>query len=112
MSRSIRKSVYFTADFEILFAWYVSRAGAQVAWRFQTALNNSLSHLSIRPDLGRPRHFHHRDLSGLRSITLERPFHNLVFYRAGHQSLDAVCVMHGARNLPRRLREPPSIDEP
>jgi hypothetical protein len=32
----------------------------------------------------------------------------LTFYRAGDEAPDAVRLMHGARNLPRRLREPPS----
>jgi plasmid stabilization system protein ParE len=29
----------------------------------------------------------------------------LIFYRANDEALDAVRLMHGARNLPRRLRE-------
>jgi len=109
MSRAIQKASAFMADFENLFAWYVDQAGIRVAWRFQTALDNSLLKLSIRPDLGRPRHFRHRDLSALCSFPLERPFHNLlIFYRADDESLGALRLMHGARNLPRRLREPPS----
>jgi plasmid stabilization system protein ParE len=109
MSRAIQKAPAFTADFENLFAWYVDKAEVEVAWRFQTALDNSLMKLSIRPDLGRPRHFRHRDLSGLRSFPVEHPFEKLlIFYRASDEVLDAVRLMHGARNLPRRLRESPS----
>lgn len=110
MSRAIQKASAFKADFENLFSRYVDRAGVEVAWRFQTALDGSLVKLSIRPDLGRPRHFRHRDLSGLRSFAVERPFGNLlIFYRANDEVLDAVRLMHGARNLPRRLREPPVL---
>jgi plasmid stabilization system protein ParE len=109
MSRAIQKARDFTADFENLFAWYVDKAGVEVAWRFQTALDRSLVKLSIRPDLGRLRHFRHRDLAGLRSFPVEHPFRNiLIFYRANDEVLDAVRLMHGARDLPRRLREPPS----
>lgn len=109
MSRAIQKARHFTADFENLFGWYVDQAGVEVAWRFQTALDNSLVKISIRPDLGRPRHFRHPDLSGLRSFPVENPFGSLlIFYRANDEVLDAVRLMHGARNLPRRLREPPS----
>lgn len=109
MSRAIQKARDFTADFEKLFGWYVDKAGVEVAWRFQTALHNSLVKLSIRPDLGRPRYFRHPRLRGLRSFQVEHPFENhLIFYRANDEALDAVRLMHGARNLPRRLREPPS----
>jgi len=107
MSRAARKARDFTADFENLFSWYVDNAGVEVAWRFQKALDNSLEKLSIRPDLGRPRHFRHPKLRGLRSFQVEPPFENLlIFYRANDEVLDAVRLMHGARNLPRRLTEP------
>ena len=109
MSRAIQKARDFTADFEILFAWYVDRAGPETAWRFQMALDNSLTRLSIRPDLGRPRHFRHPKLRGLRSIRVEHPFDKfLIFYRANAEVLDVIRLMHGARNLPRRLLEPPA----
>ena len=109
MSRAIQKAPAFTADFESLFSWYVDKAGREVAWRFQAVLDISLVKLSIRPDLGPPRHFRHPKLRGLRSFLVEHPFENLlIFYRATDEALDAVRLMHGARNLPRRLREPPS----
>ena len=112
MSRAIQKARDFTADFENLFAWYIDKAGVEVAWRFQATLDNSLVKLSIRPDLGRPRHFHHPKLRGLRSFLVEHPFENLlIFYRASDEVLDAVRLMHGARNLPRRLHESPSVGE-
>jgi toxin ParE1/3/4 len=109
MSRTIWKGRDFTADFENLFAWYVDKAGAEVAWRFQTALDKSLLKLALRPDLGRLRHFPHRKLLGLRSFPVEPPFEALlIFYRANEAKLDVFRLMHGARNLPRRLREPRS----
>jgi toxin ParE1/3/4 len=109
VSRGIQKAREFTADFENLFAWYLDQAGVEVAWRFQIALDTSLVKLSIRPDLGRPRHFRHPKLQGLRSFSVEPPFGDLlIFYRANDETLDLVRLMHGARNLPRRLHEPPS----
>jgi plasmid stabilization system protein ParE len=109
MSRAMQKAPDFTADFENVFGWYVVKAGQEVAWRFQMALDNSLARLSIRPDLGRPRHFRHPKLRGLRSFRVERPFEKLlIFYRANDEALEAVRLMHGARNLPHRLIEPPS----
>ena len=80
-----------------------------VAWRFQTALDRSLAKLSIHPDLGRLRHFRHLKLRGLRSYPVEQPFEKLLlFYRADEEALYVVRLMHGARNLPRRLIEPRS----
>jgi len=109
MSRAIQKAQDFTADFERAFGWYVERAGVDVAWRFQTALDQSLAKLSIQPDLGRLRHFRHPNLQGLRSFLVERPFGKfLIFYRANEEVLYVVRLMHGARNLPRRLIEPRS----
>ena|ERR1700733_7418356 len=109
MSRAIRKAQDFTADFENVFAWYLHEAGVEVALRFQRALDDSLAQLSIQPHLGRRRHFRHPKLRGLRSFLVEHPFEKLlIFYRANDSVLDAVRLMHGARNLPHRLRQPPS----
>ena len=112
MSLLIQRASFFTADFESQFAWYGERAGAEVAWKFQAALDTSLRKLSIQPDLGRLRHFRHPKLQDLRSFRVERPFDNLlVFYRVQGDVLQAVRLMHGARNLPRRLTEPPGAAE-
>src|SRR5690348_4177586 len=98
MTRAIQKADGFIADYENLFAWYVDRAGSEVAWRLQTALDRSLIKLAALPDLGRPRHFRHPALAGLRSLPLENPFGNLlIFYRANDENLFAVRLMHGAR---------------
>jgi plasmid stabilization system protein ParE len=108
MSRAIQKGPDFIAGFERLFEWYLDRAGVEIAWRFQSALDLSLTKLSIQPDLGRPRHFRHPKLQGLRSFRVERPLNNiLVFFRANNETLDVLRLMHGARDLPRRLNEPP-----
>jgi plasmid stabilization system protein ParE len=109
MSRAIRRTQDFITDFEKLFSWYADLADPEVSWRSQTALDVSLVKLSIRPDLGRPRHFSHAKLQGLRSFAVARPFENLlIFYRANSEALDVVRLMHGARNLSRRLQETPS----
>ena len=108
MSLAIERATFFVADFEIQFDWYVEKAGAEVAWRFQSALDDSLRKLSNRPDLGRIRHFRNPKLGGLRSYRVERPFKKLlIFYRVEADCLQAVRLMHGARDLPRRLSQPP-----
>ena len=113
MSLAIRRASFFIADFEIQFAWYVEKAGAEVAWRFQSALDDSLRKLSNRPDLGRIRRFRNPKLRGLRSYRVERPFKKLlIFYRVQGDCLQAFRLMHGARDLPRRLNQSPGEESP
>jgi plasmid stabilization system protein ParE len=41
-------------------------------------------------------------------LSVRRPFHrHLIFYRYDAEMVYILRVMHGARNLGRRLREPP-----
>ncbi|TAK94094.1 MAG: type II toxin-antitoxin system RelE/ParE family toxin [Verrucomicrobia bacterium] len=111
MSLAIQKAEFFKQDYATRFAWYVDEAGPEVARRFQAVLDKSLNKLATRPDLGRPRHFRNPRLQGLRSLPVERPFNKLlIFYRADTELLHAVRLIHGARDLPRRLAEPPATE--
>ena len=108
MSQAFRRNPLFTADVKNQFAWYWDEAGEEVAWRFEAAVEQTLLFVAAQPDLGRRRHFKHPQLQGLRSIPVERPFNKLLlFYRAEADSIEAWRLMHGARDLPRRLVEPP-----
>jgi len=65
--------------------WYVREAGDEVARRFRDP-----------------------KLRALRSFAVEQPFQRfLIFYREDGATLQAVRLMDGARDLPRRLVEPP-----
>lgn len=111
MSLAIQKAEFFKQDYAIRFAWYVGEAGPEVARRFQGALDLSLNKLVSDPDLGRRRRFRNARLQDLRSIQIERPFNKLlVFYPVSGDVLHAVRLMHGARDLSRRLSEPPVSD--
>ncbi len=111
MSRAIQKSAVFLGDLEVQFRWYEEGVGSEVAWRYLLAVDQTLERLAERADLGRPRHFRHPELQGLRSLLVTRPFHrHMVFYRYDDTNLYAVRVMHGARDLPRRLRQPPGAE--
>ncbi|MBI3880488.1 MAG: type II toxin-antitoxin system RelE/ParE family toxin [Verrucomicrobia bacterium] len=111
MSLAIQKADFFKQDFANQFGWYVDEAGADVARRFQAALDLSLNKLARQPDLGRVRHFRNPRLHGLRSFQIERPFNRLlVFYRVSADCLHAGRLMHGTRDLSRRLTEPPGSD--
>ena len=83
--------------------------GEEVAERYYAAVISTLRELSLQPGLGRRRQFRHPELKGLRSFRLRRPYGvHLIFYRHTDSELFAERIMHGARNLPRRLLEPPA----
>jgi toxin ParE1/3/4 len=108
MSRAIQKAGFFKQDFANQFGWYVDNAGPDIARRFQVALDDSLQKIAQQPELGRRRHFKHPQLQGLRSFPVDRPFNKLLlFYRVEVEHIEAWRLMHGARDLPRRLVEPP-----
>lgn len=108
----VRKSSAFFADFEHIARWYVREAGAEVAQRWLDALDGTLEKLKTTPGLGRLRRFTHPELQGLRSFGIQRPFHRyLVFYRWRDSELSVERVIHGSRDLPRRLLEPPAVTD-
>jgi len=77
-----------------------------LAWRFKASVDSTLFKLAVLPDLGRKRHFRNPALSGLRSFRVDPPFNRfLIFYRVEAQVLVAWRLMHGSRDLPRRLAE-------
>ena len=111
MSLGLQKADAFLEDFTLQALWYVREAGDDVARRFQQAVDSTLSLLCKEPGLGHVRRFRHPKLQGLRSFPVERPFQRfVVFYRADEARMQVVRLMDGARDLPRRLAEPPGSE--
>ena len=107
MNLVIEKTPSYHADVTNQFGWYFDEAGEQLAWRFFNAADQTLLKLARQPDLGRRRKFRHPMLRDLYSFQVERPFNKiLIFYRVTENILQAWRLMHGARDLPRRLAEP------
>ncbi len=108
MSLAVEKAEFFKQDYANQFTWYVDEAGPDMAQCFQASLDQTLNKLARQPDLGRFRHFRNPRLRDLRSLQVVRPFQRiLVFYRVSGDVLNAVRLMHGARDLRHRLIEPP-----
>ncbi|MBE2283394.1 MAG: type II toxin-antitoxin system RelE/ParE family toxin [Prosthecobacter sp.] len=108
MSLRIEVSDLAAEDITLQLAWYLRHADADVANRYEAALKATFDNLSTNPGLGRPRRFAHPELAGLHSLTAEQPFDRfVVFYRADGRVLTVVRVIHGMRDLPRRLLDPP-----
>lgn len=110
MSLTIRKTPDYKADVLNQVAWYFREADEEVARRFYMAADLTLLELSKQPGLGRVRRFRHPLLQGLRSFRVGPPFGRLIlFYKACDGVIEAWRLMHGARNLARRLLEPSEL---
>jgi plasmid stabilization system protein ParE len=106
MNRLVEKTPRFKTDAANQLEWYLSKANVEVAWRFAGSVEKTIHKLSMQPEIGRLRTFRHPTLRGLRSFRLNPPFQNfLIFYRLNENVLTAARLMHGARNLARRLAE-------
>lgn len=108
MSLAVQKAPAFVVDFEGQYAWYARVAGWDVADRYLAAVDNTLRLLATYPAIGRVRHFKLVRLKGIRAFPVASPFdRHLIFYRFDADVLYAERVIHGARDLPRRLAERP-----
>src|SRR5436190_11244960 len=104
MKLSLHRAEDFNADFDQQYRWYLAQAGEGLAERFLAAVLATLKSLAAQPDLGRRRKFRHPALCNLHSFRINPPFGNvLIFYRIASDTLEAWRLMHGARDLPRRL---------
>ena len=96
------------ADLTHQYRWYVANAGVEVAERFLAGFDATVGKLARQPGVGRARKFRAPELAGIRSFPVGGRFGiHLVFYRISGDALSIERVMHGGRDLPRRLLEPP-----
>lgn len=108
MSLRVRRSNWFIGDLEHYAAWYLKEASWEVAERYLRAIDSTLVRLADMPDCGRSVRFASPLLQNLRCFPVERPFEkHLIFYRHDGSTLFVERAVHGARDLPRRLTEPP-----
>ena len=106
MSLILRQSDYFWADLAKRVDWYRERAGSEIAGQFVDAVEATLADLAQTPGLGRERFWDWPELAGLHSWRVTKPFHrHLIFYRHDAKHLFAERLIHGARDLPRRLSQ-------
>lgn len=111
MKLLLHRAEDFNADFDQQYRWYLREASEEVAERFLAAVLATLRSLAGLPDLGRRRKFRHPALRDLRSLRVNPPFEKiLIFYRVTDDKLEAWRLMHGARDLPRRLVESPGAE--
>jgi len=105
---SVRKSDDFIADVERQFEWYVVNAGWDVAERYFTAVEATCKLLGQYPQIGPRGGFTHPRLRDWRFFIVFRPFKkHVLFFEVAGDDVVMRRAMHGHRDLPRRLIEPP-----
>ena len=105
---SARKSDDFISDVERQFEWYVVNAGWDVAERYLAAVEAACQLLARHPRLGPVAGFSHPRLRDWRFIVVFRPFQkHILFYEIAGEDVVLRRALHGQRDLPRRLMEPP-----
>lgn len=108
MSARVRIAGRAEADLTHQYRWYLDNAGVEIAERFLATFDGTVARLAKNPQLGRARRFRAPELAGIRSLPVGGAFGvHLVFYRTEPDILSIERVMHGARDLPRRLLDPP-----
>lgn len=107
----IQRTADASEDVRLQSLWYDINAGQDVAERYLNFFVQTLHTLAKQPDLGRIRKFRDRRLAQLRSYRIEGSFEkHLIFYRVEDDTLVVFRLLHGVRDLPRRLLEPPGAE--
>ena len=105
---SLLKSDDFIADVERQFEWYALNAAWEIAERFLDAVESTCHLLAQHPLLGPRAGLAHPLLSEWRFIVVFRPFQrHVLFYETKGGDALMRRAMHGHRDLPHRLIEPP-----
>ena len=103
--KSLHRSDDFNAD--VRREWvYLHQFGEALADRFIDRVDQSVRLLARQPGLGHPGRYRHPRLAGLRVWAVAKPFGDwLIFYWDRPRHVHLFRLMHGARDLPRRLVE-------
>jgi plasmid stabilization system protein ParE len=108
MSLRIYYAPWFDADNQFRVAWYAEKGGVTLAERFVAAVERTVNQLAENPNRGRRRYPRDPDLADIYAVRVARPFQkHLLYYRFNEDTLFLERLIHGARDLPGRLRESP-----
>lgn len=107
----VRKADHFIADAELQYQWYAEHAGWDVAERYLAAIEGTCALIGRQPLLGPVAALSHPRLAAWRFFVVMRPFHrHVLFYEIAGGEVIMRRVLHGHRNLPRRLLQPPGAE--
>lgn len=96
------------ADVALRAEYYADLENLALAQRFIDAVQGTVRLLALHPWIGKETDYVHPKLAGIRLFLVRKPFNkHLIFYRVSGKTLDIVRIVHGQRDLPRRLLNPP-----
>ena len=105
---NLRRSDDFVSDVERQFEWYATNAGWDIAEQYLMSVEASCRMLAQHPLLGPTAGLSHPRLANWRFVVVFRPFQkHLLFYEVDGDGVVLRRAMHGHRDLPRRLIDPP-----
>jgi len=108
---NVRKADDFIADAELQYEWYAEHAGWEVADRYLASVASTCALIGRQPLLGPVAALSHPRLSAWRFFVVVRPFHrHVVFYEIVGGEVIMRRILHGHRQLPQRLLEPPGAE--
>ena len=111
MSLEIVKTPEFRIDAARQAAWFVENVSESIAARYLESLDEILQRLAQFPGIGPLCLYRHPKLHDVRWIPSAKPFESyIIYYRNDADGLKALRTIHGMRDLPRRLLEPPGAD--
>ena len=101
----------FPADAAEQARWYARQWDEALALDYARAVEATLEFLAENPQLGKLCAYPEPQLADLRFYLVEKPFEqHLIYYRISDEELVAFRVVAGARDLPRRLLDPPGAE--
>ena len=107
MSKPVVPRARANRDVDEIVAHYLREEEDQAGLRFIDTLEAAYKHIARHPAAGLPRYGHELGIPGLRAWPLKRhPY--LVFYVEREDRIDVWRVLHGQRDVPSWLREPPT----
>lgn len=94
-------------DADETIACYLSENAPDAALGFIDALERAYDHLSHHPGAGSSRYAHELNLPGLSFWPLQKYPHLVFFYVERDDHVDVWRVLHGHRDIPTWMRDPP-----
>jgi len=103
--------VELEADVDRIWNWLaLEQKVPEAADRVRDAIEASFHLLAGHPAIGIVRWKDHPDLADVRMLVVPHYHNYLVFYRDTPEAVQIIAVLHGKRDLPRRLLETGRFD--
>ena len=104
MRRRIRKRQQALSDLEDQYA-YLGQHNNEAADRFLAAAQKAMEEIRQTPGIGWQKPSKNRLLLGIRVWRLPGFPNYLLFYREAGDAIEIIRILHGARDLERRLQK-------